>query len=707
MHFILTLKLFVLVNNAQILQNLKDYFGYASFRPNQEVIIKNVLDKKDSLVIMPTGGGKSICYQLPATLLPGYTLVISPLIALMKDQVDSLKANGIGACFINSTQSTEEQHQIFQELTSNNIKLLYVAPESLSQLEGFFNTQQPSLIAIDEAHCISSWGHDFRPAYTQLSFLKNKFTDTPIIALTATADKATREDIKNQLSIPHATTYLSSFDRPNLNLEVRPGTKKIEQILEFLDLNLNESGIIYCLSRKSTESVAQRLENEGFKAEAYHAGLDYLTRQNVQENFINDRVQIVCATVAFGMGIDKSNVRWVIHYNLPKNIEGYYQEIGRAGRDGVDSKTLLFYSYGDVMQLKKFADGAANSEVQLAKIDRMMQFAEALSCRRKVLLSYFGEYLEENCGNCDICKHPPTFFDGTILAQKALSTVVRVKENETITTIIDILRGSQNSTIYKKELEQIKTYGIGKEVSWQNWQQYIIQMINLGLLEIAFHENSHLKITNLAKKVLFENHKIQLAKVQLKKQEAEITPRKTTSQKATLFEQLRLLRLEIANDEGVPAYQIFNDASLTEMAQVRPMTDDEFLQISGVGKKKMQDYGYQFISEIIKFHKNKSASKKKKATYLITADLFKNGASIEEIANERAVAEGTIISHLIKAFETDKNIELAKLIDENDIKAISKARSKVENPEKLRSYFDYFEEKLSYDTIRLGLALSE
>lgn len=698
------------VSDTLLYKNLKDYFGYSQFRPQQEAIIKSVLCKEDNLVIMPTGGGKSICYQLPATLLPGFTLVISPLIALMKDQVDSLRANGITADFINSSQQPEEQHQIFEALHSGKTKLLYVAPESLSQLEGFFNTNKPSLIAIDEAHCISSWGHDFRPAYTQLGYLKNRFPETPIIALTATADRATREDIKNQLSIPEATLHLSSFDRPNLSLEVRPGTKRIQQIIDFVDSKPNESGIIYCLSRKTTESLAQKLENEGVKAEAYHAGLDHLTRQNVQDNFINDRVQIVCATVAFGMGIDKSNVRWVIHYNLPKNIESYYQEIGRAGRDGVAGETILFHSYADVMQLKKFADGAGNSEVQLAKLDRMMQYAEALSCRRKVLLSYFGEYPEKNCGNCDICKRPPTFFDGTVLAQKALSTVARVKEKETITTIIDVLRGAQNSTVYEKNLDKTKTYGIGKDTSWNNWQQYIIQMTNLGLLEIAFHENSRLKLTDLAKKVLFEAEKIQLANIIDKKKVASTTPATTTKKAASsLFEHLRSLRLKIAREEDVPAYQIFSDASLREMDQLRPMTDDEFLQISGVGKKKMQDYGFQFITAIIDFQKTKreKTTKKKKAPYLVSAEMFKSGSSIEEIVLERSVAENTVISDLMKAYETDKEIKLGKLISETDIKLVADARLKVDDPTRLRSFYQYFKEEMSYTTIKLGLLLSE
>jgi len=696
----------IALDETLLYKNLKEYFGYAEFRPQQKEIILSTLKGNDNLVIMPTGGGKSICFQLPATLLPGFTLVISPLIALMKDQVDSLKANGIAANFINSSQAIEEQHSIFEQLAQGTIKLLYVAPESLSQLEGFFNTHKPSLIAIDEAHCISSWGHDFRPAYTQLGYLKNRFPEIPLIALTATADKATREDIKNQLNIPNAQLYLSSFDRPNLSLEIRPGTKRIQQIINFLDDKPNDSGIIYCLSRKTTESLAEKLENEGFKAEAYHAGLPHNERQRVQDNFINDHVQIVCATVAFGMGIDKSNVRWVIHYNLPKNIESYYQEIGRAGRDGAAGETILFHSYADVVQLRKFAIGAGNSEVQLAKLDRMMQYAEALSCRRKVLLSYFGELTEQNCGNCDICKQPPSFFDGTILAQKALSTVARVKENETITVIIDILRGAQNSSIYEKNLETTKTYGIGKEVPWNDWQQYIIQMINLGLLEIAFHEKSKLKLTPLAKKVLFEKEKIALAKVVINKSKKEAVTTTTSKVKksaSSLFEHLRALRLKIAREEEIPAYQIFNDASLREMEQMRPMTDAEFMQISGVGKKKMQDYGFEFISAIIEFHKKKSVikSKKKTSPYLISAELFKNGMSIEEITTERGVAENTILSDLTKAYKADNTIPLQKLISESDINAIKKAKTDLESPDKLRLYFDYFKEEIPYSIIKI------
>ena len=696
------------ISQEQLYNNLKEYFGYSEFRPQQKEIITSIFEGNDNLVIMPTGGGKSICYQLPATLLSGLTLVISPLIALMKDQVDGLKANGIGAAFINSSQASEEHQEIFNSVISTEVKLLYVAPESLSQLEGILTQVELSLIAIDEAHCISAWGHDFRPAYTQLGYLKNRFPETPIIALTATADKATREDISKQLNLVNPKLNLSSFDRPNLSLEVRPGTERIKQILQFVHTKPNDCGIIYCLSRKTTESIAEKLQNDGFVAAAYHAGLAHDKRAKVQDDFVNDKVQIVCATVAFGMGIDKSNVRWVIHYNLPKNIEGYYQEIGRAGRDGVDSETILFHSYADVIQLQKFALNSGNEDVQLAKLDRMQQYAEALSCRRKVLLSYFGEFPEKDCGNCDICKNPPQFFDGTILAQKALSTAYRVKEKETLATIIDVLRGAQNATILDKGYTSVSTYGIGKEASWKDWQQYIIQMINQGLLEIAFHEHSHLKLTEFAKKVLFEKQPVYLATIIDKAKIKEAKKTAVTIKKSTdLFEQLRMLRLKLSREEGIPAYQIFNDASLKEMEQARPMTDEEFIQISGVGRKKMENYGHAFISTIIAFNKTKRETKKskKEPTYITTANLFKNGLTVEEITAERKIAEATILSHLVTAYEKDQSVELHKLIDKSDLKAIKKAKTEVEDPTKLRSFYEHFESEMPYSTIKIALSL--
>ncbi len=700
-------------NQEQLRYTLKEYFGYDSFRPLQQEIIDSVFNGDDNLVIMPTGGGKSICFQLPAILLPGVTLVISPLIALMKDQVDGLLANGISAAFVNSSQVEQEQQEIYQQLLNKKIKLLYVAPESLSFLDTILTQVELSLIAIDEAHCISSWGHDFRPAYTQLGYLKKKFQNIPVIALTATADKATRQDICNQLNISDAKQYLASFDRKNLSLEVRPGNKRIEQIINFLKDKPNDCGIIYCLSRKTTEMLADKLQQQGYNAEAYHAGIDHQKRSKIQEGFINDTVQIVCATIAFGMGIDKSNVRWVIHYNLPKNIEGYYQEIGRAGRDGLPSHTLLFHSYADVVQLQKFANMSGNQEVQLAKLDRMKQYADSLSCRRRILLSYFGELIEEDCGNCDVCKNPPSIIDGTIIAQKALSCIARIKEEEPIGTVIDVLRGAQNAMVLDKGYQQLKTYGIANDIAWRDWQQYIVQLINQGYLEIAFHQNNKLKLTELSKKVLFQGEKVRLANLAEFEKIKEVAQEQINkAKKLDLFETLRRLRLELAKEADIPAYQIFSDASLRDMEKLRPMTDEEFMQVSGVGRQKMKNYGHQFIKAILDFSSEKTkakrkANKNKGDSHKETLKLYKEGLSVEEIAVQRKLAQSTIFSHIMKLHQSGENIDLKQFVSKEDIESIRKAKEELDNPDALKPYFEHFQEALDYNTIRLALAVLE
>lgn len=697
--------------NSELLHaKLKENFGFEKFRPNQETIITTVLTGNDALAIMPTGGGKSICFQLPALVLPGITIVISPLIALMKDQVDSLKSNGISACYINSSQSSEEQQYYIDNLKTNTFKLVYIAPESLSYLDTIFSELTISLIAIDEAHCISSWGHDFRPAYTNLGYLKNRFPSTPVLALTATADKATRVDITKQLNLKNPKTFVASFDRKNLSLEVRPALDRVKQIIDFVENKPNESGIIYCLSRKTTEELAEKLAKNGIAAKAYHAGLDNTTRAKTQDEFINDDCQVVCATIAFGMGIDKSNVRWVIHYNLPKNIEGYYQEIGRAGRDGLPAETVLFESYADVIQLQKFASDGLNADVQLAKLDRMKQYADAVSCRRKILLSYFGELVTENCGNCDICKNPPTFFDGTILAQKALSAITRLQESEPLAVIVDFLRGSRNAYIYEKNYQELKTYGIGADISWYDWNQYLIQLINLGYCEIAFHQHNKILLTPFAKKVLFEGEKVKLTTVVKKViDKNEIKQEKAKAVKNSLFENLRKLRYEIAKEEEVPAYVIFSDASLRQMEILRPMSDEEFLAVEGVGKAKLEKYGAEFINAIVEFQRNKSVVKKEKkdSTYAKTLELFKNGLSIEEIAGQRNLGETTIVSHLAKLYTDGHDLDLSQFVSNEEIAAIEKAQIELEKPSALKPYFDYFEEKMSYDKIRFGLAFIE
>jgi ATP-dependent DNA helicase RecQ len=696
--------------SSQILHHtLKENFGFENFRPNQEDIINCILSGQDSLAIMPTGGGKSICFQLPALIFPGITIVISPLIALMKDQVDSLKANGIQACFINSSQNEEERQFYIESLKSSLIKLVYIAPESLSYLDTIFNNLTISLIAIDEAHCISAWGHDFRPAYTNLGYLKNRFPSTPILALTATADKATRKDISGQLNLKNPKIFIASFDRKNLSLEVRPALDRVKQIIDFIKEKPNESGIIYCLSRKTTEELAEKLRKIGINAKAYHAGLDNKIRSKTQDEFINDDCQVVCATIAFGMGIDKSNVRWVIHYNLPKNIEGYYQEIGRAGRDGLPSETILFESYGDMIQLQKFASQGLNAEVQLAKLERMKQYADALSCRRKILLSYFGELVTENCGNCDICKNPPSFFDGTVIAQKALSAIIRLQESEPLPVIIDFLRGSKNAYIFEKEYQNLKTYGVGIDLSWFDWNQYLIQLVNLGYCEIAFHQQNKIRLTSFAKKVLFEGEKVQLTIVQkVNIDKAEIKENKKKSVANSLFESLRKLRYEISKEENVPAYVIFSDAALRQMEKERPMSDSELLAIDGVGKAKLEKYGDAFIKVIIDFQKSKQVKKKKEtSTYKETLELYQKGFSVEEIAHKRNLGLSTIMSHLAKLYADGAAVDLNSFISEEEVAQMAEAKIKLESPNALKPYFDYFEEKMDYGKIRLALAILE
>jgi len=601
----------------QMLKTLKSYFGYTSFRPLQEKIISTILQKKDALVLMPTGGGKSMCYQLPALLMEGTTVVVSPLISLMKDQVESLQANGIVARALNSTNDDATNAQLHFECVQGRVKLLYISPERLmSEINYLLRDIHISLFAIDEAHCISHWGHDFRPEYTQLKAIRQHFPNIPVVALTATADKITREDIIRQLDMHNPEVFISSFDRPNLSLEVKRGyqqKEKIRAIVNFLRRHRNESGIIYCMSRNGTEKVAQLLENEGFDVGVYHAGMSNEQREMTQDDFINDRVQIICATIAFGMGIDKSNVRWVIHYNLPKSIENFYQEIGRAGRDGLPSETLLFYSFGDIVLLSKFAAESNQQGINLEKLNRMQQYAESDICRRRILLNYFGETMNHDCGNCDVCKNPPERFDGTIIVQKALSAIARANEQIGTRTLIDILKGYASQEVIEKGYDKLKTYGAGRDVPGKDWQDYLLQMLNLGYFEIAYNENNHLKITEAGKKVLFGKERAQL--VVIKREESYgkkgsakenktaspaplFTPTVFENEDEGLFEALRQLRKKLADQLAIPAYIVLSDKTLHLLALKKPGDMEAFGEISGIGEFKKEKYGKDFLAVI-------------------------------------------------------------------------------------------------------------
>ncbi len=611
-----------------ILKTLKAYFGYTHFRPLQEEIITRILSKKDTLVLMPTGGGKSICYQLPALLMPGTTVVVSPLISLMKDQVEALQANGIIARALNSTNDETTNANLRFECMQGRVKLLYISPERLmSELNFLLKDINISLFAIDEAHCISQWGHDFRPEYTQLKALRQQFPHVPIVALTATADKITRQDIIQQLAMKDPQIFISSFDRPNLSLDVKRGfqqKEKIRTILDFIGRHKNESGIIYCMSRNNTEKVADLLEAQGIRTAVYHAGLSTAARDAAQDDFINDRVQVVCATIAFGMGIDKSNVRWVIHYNLPKSIESFYQEIGRAGRDGLPSDTLLFYSFGDIVMLSKFAAESNQQEINLEKLNRMQQYAEADICRRRILLNYFGETMTHDCGNCDVCRNPPERFDGTIIVQKALSGIARTDQQVGISTLIDLLKGAATQEIIEKKYDQLKTYGVGRDIPARDWQDYLLQMLNLGYFEVAYNEKNHLKITEAGKKVLFGKERAQLVvikreehlgqKSKREKKKAKIqepqapvlTPAVFENEDEYLFEELRVLRKKLADSQAIPAYIVLSDKTLHLLSSAKPTTIEAFGEISGIGEFKKEKYGKDFV-EVIRRFLNKSS----------------------------------------------------------------------------------------------------
>ena len=591
---------------------LRSCYGYDSFRGQQWDIISHTLDGGDSIVLMPTGGGKSICYQIPGLMSDdGCAIVISPLLALMNDQIDALQQNGVPARALNSEKNETENRQTLDLLMQGKVKLLYISPEKLLSEIGRWSsaiTDRICLFAVDEAHCTSQWGHDFRPEYTQLGTLKQRYSHIPVMALTATADRITRDDIATQLHIPDARLFISSFDRPNISLNVVQGStgrQKFRQIVQFINLHRDESGIIYCLRRKDTEKMAADLTRLGIKAEPFHAAMTVSEKQRVQREFINDDLKVVCATIAFGMGIDKSNVRYVIHSNMPRNIESYYQEIGRAGRDGLPADALLFYNYGDMVTLQHFARQSGQVQINMDKLRSMQQFAESGVCRRRILLSYFNERFDHDCHNCDVCDNPPERFDGTKLAQMALSAIKRTGEQAGMYTVTDILRGSNKAELVEKGYDRLKTFGVGHDLSAGEWNAYLLQMLQMGLFEVAYDDNNHLKITELGNDVLFGRQAIELNRFKRRafKQErvapaiAEEAPSAKVMDKA-LFEKLREVRKALAQASHIAPYMVFSDKSLTAMATEKPTTQAEFGILYGVGKMKCQKYWRPFTAAI-------------------------------------------------------------------------------------------------------------
>lgn len=593
-------------NAKQLLSTLERVFGYRKFRPSQQAIIECLVEGRDAFVLMPTGGGKSLCYQLPALHRPGVGIVVSPLISLMKDQVDALQANGVAAAYYNSALDAGEAGRVLARLHRGELDLLYISPERLIGGD-FLQTLSGvgiALFAIDEAHCVSQWGHDFRPEYAALGDLRQRFPGVPITALTATADAQTRDDIVRVLGLQEAEQFVTGFDRPNIRYTVLEKHKPAEQLLAFLRQREGQSGIIYALSRKKVEEVAGRLQAEGLSAAPYHAGLPAGQRAGVQERFLRDSLQIVVATVAFGMGIDKPNVRFVVHYDLPRHIEGYYQETGRAGRDGLPAEALLLFGSQDVVTARRLIENNQNEaqqRIEIHKLNAMVAMAEAVTCRRRVLLGYFGERLGEDCGNCDVCNNPPQRFDATVDAQKALSCVYRVGQRFGMRHVIDVLRGADTERVRLLQHADLSTYGIGADKGDQEWSSIIRQLIHHGYLIQDIANYSVLKLTEMARPLLRGESRLELARPRFKSKGGAAKRQRLASQgpyDEALFEELREVRKQLADAEGKPPYIVFGDATLVQMSREKPLTEQDLLLISGVGRHKLEKYGQDFLDAI-------------------------------------------------------------------------------------------------------------